>query len=110
VSKIAASRRDGRQRRVETRGWEIQVALRSDKLAAPALVADATGATVAALVRVIGQLYLQIATLGTSWSRVLSSAPGRHGHPHPARTWMILDARVLGEPTPSAGQRPFFGP
>src|SRR5438128_656744 len=50
-SKIAAAlRRGGRQRRVEERAVEIQAALRSEQLHAPAAVAAAMGASVAATV------------------------------------------------------------
>jgi transposase len=56
-SKIAAAlRRGGRQRRIEERSVEIQTALRGQQLEAPALIADAMGATVAALVSVIAEL------------------------------------------------------
>jgi len=55
-SKIAAAlRRGGRQRRVEERTEEIQAAVRTDQLAAPGLVSEAMGATVAALVAVIAE-------------------------------------------------------
>src|SRR5262245_7576758 len=63
-AKIAAAlRRAGRQRRIDERAAEIHTALRSEQLEAPALVADAMGATVAALVAVIGELNSQIAVL-----------------------------------------------
>lgn len=56
-SKIAAAlRRGGRQRRIEERTVEIHTALRSEQLQAPAVVADAMGASVAALVAVIAEL------------------------------------------------------
>ena len=50
-SKIAAAlHRGGRQRRIDERAVEIQTALRAEQLEAPALIADAMGAHVAALV------------------------------------------------------------
>ena len=56
-SKIAATlRRAGRQRRVDERAVEIHTALRTEQLAAPVLIADAMGATVATLVAVIAEL------------------------------------------------------
>ena len=59
-SKIASAlRRGGRQRRVEERAIEIQTVLQSDQLQAPPMVADAMGASVAALVAVIGELVAQ---------------------------------------------------
>lgn len=57
LSKIqSALRRAGRQRRVEQRAVEMKTALRAEQLAAPELIADAMGATVTALVAVIGEL------------------------------------------------------
>ena len=56
-SKIAAAlRRGGRQRRVEERTEVIQDALRAEQLAAPDVVSEAMGATVAAMVAVIAEL------------------------------------------------------
>jgi len=98
LSKIASAlRRGGRQRRVEERAGEIQAALRTDQLAAPDAVAEAMGATVAALVGVIGELNAQIARLEAGLAdrfeqhpdaKVIRSLPG---------LGMILGARVLGE-------------
>jgi transposase len=97
-SKIAAAlRRAGRQRRVDERAIEIQTALRAEQLTAPALIADAMGATVAALVAVIGELQTQIARLETELAdrfeqhpdaTIIRSLPG---------LGMTLGARVLGE-------------
>jgi transposase len=98
LSKISATlRRAGRQRRIEQRAAEIQVALRSDQLEAPILIADAMGATVAALVAVIGELTTQIASLEATLAdrfeqhpdaKIIRSLPG---------LGMTLGARVLGE-------------
>ena len=97
-SKIAAAlRRAGRQRRIDERAAEIQAALRAEQLAAPPLVADAMGATVAALVAVIVELQTQIARLETELAdrfeqhpdaKIIRSLPG---------LGMTLGARVLGE-------------
>ena len=97
-SKIAAAlRRGGRQRRVEERATEIQTALRSPQLAAPIIISEAMGATVAALVAVITELNAQIARLESDLTdrfeqhpdaKVIRSLPG---------LGMILGARVLGE-------------
>ena len=93
----AALRRGGRQRRVEERAAEIQAALRSTQLRAPDVVSEAMGATVAALVAVIGELNVQIgrleATLADRFeqhpdAKVVRSLPG---------LGTILGARVLGE-------------
>lgn len=97
-SKIAAALcRGGRQRRIDERAVEIQTALRSEQLEAPALVADAMGATVAALVAVIIEMQRQIARLEGELAgrfeqhpdaKVIRSLPG---------LGMTLGARVLAE-------------
>jgi transposase len=98
LAKIAAAlRRGGRQRRVEERAAEIQAALRAEQLEAPALIAEAMGASVGASVAVIGELVTQIGRLETELSdrfeqhpdaKVIRSLPG---------LGMVLGARVLGE-------------
>lgn len=97
-SKIAAAlRRGGRQRRVEERAIEIQTALRSEQLEAPPIVADAMGASVAALVAVIAELVAQTAVLERELNdrfeqhpdaKIIRSLPG---------LGMVLGARALGE-------------
>jgi hypothetical protein len=73
-SKIAAAlRRGGRQRRVDQRAAEIQAALRSPQLQAPALVATAMGASVSATVAVIAEMASQSARLAEELSSGLSS-------------------------------------
>ena len=97
-SKIAAAlRRGGRQRRVEERAVEIQAALRSEQLQAPAVVASAMGASVAASVAVIAEMGAQIARLAEE----LSSGFEQHPDAEVVRSLpglgTILGARVLGE-------------
>lgn len=97
-SKIAAAlRRGGRQRRVEERAAEIQAALRSEQLEAPLVVAEAMGASVAALVAVIGELVAQTDRLEQKLTdhfdqhpdaKIIRSLPG---------LGMVLGARALGE-------------
>ncbi|MEY2437043.1 MAG: hypothetical protein QOF97_1879 [Acidimicrobiaceae bacterium] len=97
-SKIAAAlRRGGRQRRVDQRAVEIQAALRTQQLQAPALVANAMGSTVAALIAVAVELTHQIARLETDLAehfelhpdaKIIRSQPG---------LGTILGARVLAE-------------
>jgi len=97
-SKIASAlRRGGRQRRVDPRALEIQAALRVPQLEAPALVATAMGASVRALVAVIGELSTQIGELENGLAehfevhpdaKIIRSLPG---------LGMILGARVLAE-------------
>ena len=77
-SKIASVlRRGGRQRRIEQRAVEIQTALRAAQLTAPALIADAMGATVTALVAVIAELQTQIGRLETELADRFEQHPGR---------------------------------
>ena len=97
-SKIAAAlRRGGRQRRIEERAAEIQMALRAEHLEAPPLVADAMGASVAALVAVTNELVVQIDRLEQELAdrfeqhpdaKIIRSLPG---------LGMVLGARALGE-------------
>jgi transposase len=97
-SKIASAlRRGGRQRRVEERATEIQAALRAEHLQAPPVVADAMGASVAALVAVTVELVAQIDRLEQELAdrfeqhpdaKIIRSLPG---------LGMILGARALGE-------------
>jgi hypothetical protein len=97
-SKIAAAlRRGGRQRRINERTEEIQTALRAEQLAAPTVVSDAMGSTVAALVAVAVELTAQISRLETELAesfdqhpdaKIIRSLPG---------LGMTLGARVLAE-------------
>jgi hypothetical protein len=97
-SKIAAAlRRGGRQRRVDERAVEVQAALRSEQLAAPALISKAMGASAKAYIAVIGELGTQVAALEVELSehfelhpdaKVVRSLPG---------LGTVLGARVLAE-------------
>lgn len=66
----AALRRGGRQRGIPERAQEIQGALRSERLAAPALISESYGSVVAASVAILGEMNHQIGLLS-----------GRHGPP-----------------------------
>jgi len=98
LSKIASAlRRGGRQRRIDERAAQIQAALRSEQLAAPDVVAEAMGASVAGTVAVISELNVQIGRLEAGLAdrfeqhpdaEVIRSLPG---------LGMILGARVLAE-------------
>ena len=94
---VSALRRAGRQRRIEERAAEIQQVLRSPQLEAPTAIADAMGASAAALVAVIVELTTQISHLEAELrerfeqhpdAKIIRSLPG---------LGMILGARVLGE-------------
>jgi hypothetical protein len=93
----SAISRAGRQRRIEERAGEIQSLLRGQQLAAPAVISEAMGASVAALVAVIAELNTQIARLEEQLSegfdqhpdaKIVRSLPG---------LGTVLGARVLGE-------------
>jgi Transposase/Transposase IS116/IS110/IS902 family len=97
-SKIAAAlRRGGRQRRIDERSAEIQAALRSPQLQAPAAVATAMGASVSASVAVIAEMAAQTAHLAEE----LTSGFEQHPDAEVVRSLpglgTILGARVLGE-------------
>ena len=97
-SKIASAlRRAGRQRRIDERSAEIQAAMRAEHLQAPPIVAEAMGASVAALVAVTVELVTQIDRLEQELAdrfeqhpdaKIIRSLPG---------LGTILGARALGE-------------
>jgi transposase len=97
-SKIASAlRRGGRQRRIDERAAEIQTAFRADQLEAPALVTEAMGASVRALVAVIDTLAAEIDRIEAELAdrfdqhpdaKIIRSLPG---------LGMTLGARVLAE-------------
>jgi len=97
-SKIASAlRRGGRQRNVERRAEEIQVALRAEQLAAPEVIVRAHGLVTQSAVAVIMSFNTQITELELGLSehfeqhpdaKVVRSLPG---------LGTILGARVLGE-------------
>ena len=97
-AKIAAClRRGGRSRRIDEQAVENQAALRSDQLAAPAVISAAMGASVSANVAVIATMATRIARLAEELDAgfeqhpdavVVRSLPG---------LGTILGARVLGE-------------
>jgi transposase len=98
LSKIASAlRRGGRQLNVDRKAAAIQAALRTDQLTQPPVVADAYGAIVASLTKVLAAHNTQIAeleeVLETHFSQhpdadILRSLPG---------LGVVTGARVLGE-------------
>jgi hypothetical protein len=97
-SKIASAlRRGGRQRNIEKRAQEIQLALRQEQLVQPAALEGAYGASTKATVAVIAQFNTTITELEEALSehfeqhpsaKIIRSLPGMG---------MVLGARVLGE-------------
>ncbi len=65
------SKRAGRQRNIDTRARDIQAALRSEQLAAPAPVTAAFAATTRAAVGIIAELNRQIADLEAALASIL---------------------------------------
>jgi hypothetical protein len=98
LSKIASAlRRGGRQRRIDERAAEIQVALRSPQLHGSTVVATAMGASVRSSAAVISAMVKEIASLAEELeagfemhpdAEVVRSLPG---------LGTTLGARVLGE-------------
>ncbi len=122
-SKIAAAlRRGGRQRRVDESAVEVQAALRSEQLAAPALISRAMGASAKAYIAVIAELGTQVAALETELSAhfevqssgttpdatpmasLAGTTPPRHRSPRPQASpkwcWPALHATAAW-PTPA---------
>jgi hypothetical protein len=97
-SKIAAAlRRGGRQRRIDERAAEIQTALRTPQLQAPAVVATAMGASVAASVAVIAEMVAQTGLLAGELSAGFEQHPDAEVVRSLPGLGTILGARVLGE-------------
>jgi transposase len=98
LSKIAAAlRRGGRQRRIDESAAKIQTALRSEQLQAPAVVAAAMGASVAASVAVIAEMGAQIAQLTVELEANFDQHPDAEVVHSLPGLGTILGARVLGE-------------
>jgi transposase len=97
-SKIAAAlRRGGRQRRVDGRAEEIQVALRAPQLQGSALVATAMGSSVSATVAVIATMNTQVAELAQELDTHFEQHPDAEVVRSLPGLGTILSARVLGE-------------
>ncbi len=97
-SKIASAlRRGGRQRRVEDRAAQIQAALRAEALEAPGALAEAMGASVRALVGVIGEVVTQTGRLEAELAKRFEQHPDAKVIRSLPGLGMVLGARVLGE-------------
>jgi Transposase IS116/IS110/IS902 family/Transposase len=93
----AALRRGGRQRNIKRRAGEIQTALRSDQLAAPALVADAFSTTTSAAVAIITEVNRQITQLETALAVSFEQHPDADIYHSLPGFGVVLGARALGE-------------
>jgi transposase len=97
-AKLAAVlRRAGRQRGVEGRAAELQAALRAPQLQPPAVVAEASGAAVAALVGVIAALNRQLEQLTSQLQRHFEQHPDAEIVRSQPGLGLILGARVVAE-------------
>ena len=98
VSKIrSALKAAGRQRNLDAKALEIQTALRTEQLAAPAAVAATFGATTRATVAVIAELNHQIADLEAELATHFEAHPDADIYRSLPGLGVILGARVLGE-------------
>ena len=98
LSKIrSALKTAGRQRNLDAQALEIQTALRTEQLAAPAAVTAAFGATTRAAVGIIAELNRQIADLETELATHFETHPDADIYLSLPGLGVILGARVLGE-------------
>ena len=98
LSKIrSALKAAGRQRNLDTRALEIQTALRTEQLAAPAAVTAAFAATTRATVGIIAELNRQIADLEAELATHFETHPDADIYLSLPGLGVVLGARVLGE-------------
>jgi len=93
----SALKRGGRQRNIAARAREIQIALRSEQLAAPATVTAAFAATTRATVSIIAELNRQISELETTLANHFETHPDADIYLSQPGLGDVLGARVLGE-------------
>jgi hypothetical protein len=93
----SALKRGGRRRNIAERARQVQAALRSEQLAAPAAVSAAFGATTRAAVGIIAELNRQIADLETSLAAHFEQHPDADIYRSLPGLGVVLGARVLGE-------------
>jgi transposase len=98
LSKIrSALKAAGRQRNLDARAAEIQTALRTQQLTAPAAVTAAFAASTRAMVSIIAELNRQIAELETTLAQHFETHPDADIYLSLPGLGVILGARVLGE-------------
>ena len=98
LSQLAAAlRRGGRQRNLDRRAGEIQAALRSQQLAAPAALVQAFAATTKAAVFVVAEMSRQIAELEAALADRFEQHPDADIYLSLPGLGDVLGARVLGE-------------
>ncbi len=94
---VSVLRRAGRQRNLESCAEQIQLALRSEQLRAPAEIADAFAATTAATVSIITELNRQIAQLEARLAHKFQEHPDSDIYRSLPGVGDVIGARVLGE-------------
>ena len=93
----SALKRGGRQRYIDARAREIQAALRTEQLSAPAAVSAAFAATTRAAVAILVELNRQIAELEVTLAEHFETHPDADIYLSLPGLGVILGARVLGE-------------
>jgi transposase len=93
----SALKRGGRQRNIDVRARQIQPALRSEQLTAPAPVVAAFAATTRATVAIIAELNRHIGELETSLADHFETHPDADIYLSQPGLGVVLGARVLGE-------------
>jgi len=93
----AALKRGGRQRNIDHRANEIQTALRTEQLHAPAPIVDAFAATTTSAVGIITELNRQILKLEQSLTDRFEQHPDADIYRSLPGLGVILGARALGE-------------
>jgi len=94
---ISALRQGGRARNLEAKAAQIQAQLRQPQLEAPALIAEAYGHSVAAMVAVIKQLNLQIAALEQELTANFEMHPDAEIYLSLPGLGLVLGARAMAE-------------
>jgi hypothetical protein len=89
--------RAGRRRELQTRAQAIHQALQAEQLAAPALLADAYGASAAAIIGVLTSLSAQIDSVHATLSKQFAQHPDAEILGSLPELGIVLGARVLGE-------------
>lgn len=94
---VSALRRGGRERNLEERAAQIQTALRSEQLQAPARVGSAYGVVVKSTVAVLRQMNQELAELEAQLSQSFEVHPDAEIYRSLPGLGVILSARVLAE-------------
>ncbi len=94
---ISALRRGGRERNLEERAAQIQSALRSEQLQAPARVSSAYGVVVKSTVAMLQQMNQELAELEAELAQSFEGHPDAEIYRSLPGLGVVLSARVLAE-------------